>query len=136
MSNCKTIVWSEELTVNEGRIDNQHKEIFEIINSFVFENEINSGAAKLAELLSKLTDYSLVHFKEEEYYMKVNKFPHIAEHRALHKYYIKKVALFNLNYSNIIPTNSDEVCKFLIKWWIKHILEQDFKYKLHIDQIR
>lgn len=136
MSKCKPIAWSEALTVNEGRIDNQHKEIFEIINSFVFENKSHSGTARLAELLSKLTDYSLVHFKEEEHYMKINKFPLLAEHRLSHKHYIKKVALFNLNYSNMQPTNAEEVCDFLIKWWTNHILEKDFKYKLHIEQMQ
>lgn len=133
MANCTTIEWREELSVNEGRIDDQHKEIFRIINDFVFEKERDTKSVGLAEVLSKLTDYSLIHFREEERYMAERGFPGIKEHKRAHNYYIKKVALFNLNYSNLTPTDPEEVCEFLVKWWINHILEMDLDYKRFVE---
>jgi hemerythrin-like metal-binding protein len=136
MEKCDTISWSEELSVNEGRIDIQHKEIFEIINRFIYEKELSSRSPRLAELLSKLTDYSLNHFREEERFMAEKSFPGLAAHKKAHKYYVKKVAFFNLNYANLKPTDPEEVCAFLKKWWMNHILELDFEYKRHIDQMK
>jgi len=136
MEKCDNINWSDELSVNEGRIDLQHKHIFEIINSFIHEKELSSRSPRLAELLSQLTDYSLVHFREEESFMAEKNFPGLAEHKKAHKYYIKKVALFNLSYTNLQPTDPEEVCSFLKKWWMKHILEMDFNYKRYIETKR
>ncbi|MDX9782504.1 MAG: bacteriohemerythrin [Bacteroidales bacterium] len=134
MEKCDTISWSEELSVNEGRIDIQHKEIFEIINRFIYEKELSSRSPRLAELLSKLTDYSLIHFREEEKFMADKSFPGLAEHKKAHKYYTRKVAIFNLNYSTPNPADPDDICAFLKRWWINHILELDFEYKRYIDQ--
>ncbi|MDD2491245.1 MAG: bacteriohemerythrin [Bacteroidales bacterium] len=136
MVKCSKITWSEELSVNEGRIDLQHKEIFEIINSFIFEMDLNSKSTHLAELLSKLTDYSLVHFREEERFMRQNNYPELAAHKRAHNYYIKKVALFNHNYTDLKPTDPQMVCDFLVKWWLDHIMELDFRYKLHIENLK
>ena len=133
MNSHTKILWTDQLSVKVGSIDDQHKRIFDVINNFIQEETLEIRSLRFAELLSLLTDYSLEHFRDEELYMKEHGFPGIKEHRAAHKHYIKKVAYFNHLYDDINPTKPEDVSDFLKEWWVNHIMQMDMDYKKFVE---
>lgn len=133
MKSHSKILWTDELSVKVGSIDEQHKRIFDVINRFIQEETLEKRSLRFAELLSELTDYSIEHFRDEEKYMTEQHFPGIKEHRAAHKLYIKKVAFFNHLYDDVNPTRPEDVSDFLKEWWINHIMLLDMEYKKFVD---
>ena len=82
-----------------------------------------------AEILSKLTDYTLEHFKHEEEYMKMLNYPKYKEHKKDHKEFILQVATFNTNLLSATPPKPEEILIFVKNWWINHILKVDIEYE-------
>ena len=75
------INWNEGYSVKIETIDNQHKKLIELINSF-YEN-INNGSNKerLLELIKAMKDYTIYHFSTEEKYLKKVKYPDFNKHK-------------------------------------------------------
>lgn len=124
------IEWSSNLSVNNENLDTQHNEIFKIINQLGEAKPDNSESKSFAEILTTLTDYGLSHLKEEEKFMEENGFPKLEEHKKVHKSYLYKVAMFNLNYNK---TSQADVVSFLKNWWVTHIAKMDIQYRDFIE---
>lgn len=122
--------WSENLSVNNEKIDTQHKEIFKIIDQLSRAKPDYSENSRFAQILSAITEYGLSHLKEEEKFMAENGFPKLEEHKKVHKSYLYKVAMFNLKYSK---TSESEVVGFLKNWWVNHIAKMDIQYRDYIE---
>jgi hemerythrin-like metal-binding protein len=123
------IYWSKEFEIGNEIIDNDHKHLFTIYNSLANSISENKGNAHFAEILSAMTDYSLIHFSKEEEYMKLIGYPGINVHKGYHKKYIHKVAMFNSNFLSNNPPSPNEVVTFLKEWWTDHILLKDSHYE-------
>lgn len=126
MSEDNGIEWTSNLSVNDENLDTQHKEIFKIINQLGEAKTDNSKSSSFAQILTILTEYGISHLKEEEKYMSENEFPELEEHKKVHKSYLYKVAMFNLNYNK---TSHSEVVSFLKNWWVNHIAKMDIQYR-------
>jgi len=132
MDTSEELLWTNELLINIESIDNQHKKIFNIINEFIGASRSNPSNDRFAELLSKLTDHGLAHFKEEEKYMSAHSYPKLKEHVRYHKQYIHKVAMLNVEFFNYEPKAFEDIIKFLKQWWFNHIKTMDMDYKNYI----
>ncbi len=122
------IYWSSQLNIGNSIIDDQHKELIEIIND-LSDSIIKSEVTKtFAEILSRMTDYSIRHFSSEEQYMEEINYPKIEEHSKIHKEYVLKTAIFNRDLLTPSPPDVNEVIKFLSDWWINHISKVDTDY--------
>jgi hemerythrin-like metal-binding protein len=125
------IEWDNTYSVGKKFIDNDHKSLFEIYNQMVDCFHKKDFGEGFAELLSKMTDYSLSHFKNEEEYMKRIGYPGLTSHREQHRRYIKKTAVYNSNFLTHDPPLIIDVIVFLRDWWRDHILKRDIKYELY-----
>ncbi|MDF1548994.1 MAG: hemerythrin family protein [Bacteroidales bacterium] len=94
------LYWSDKLAFNNDKIDNQHKEIFELVNEMIETEKLFPKSEKFAEILSKLTDYGRYHFKTEEALMQSSTYPNFNEHFKEHQEYIYQVAMFNVNFKD------------------------------------
>jgi hemerythrin len=129
METIVKINWSNELSIGNVDIDNVHSRLIEIYNDLVEHAETNGNREKFAVILSKMTDYSLIHFKKEEAYMQAMSFPELAKHRGFHRDYIYRVAMFNVDFLGSNPPSCNEIINFLNKWWINHILHLDKRFE-------
>ncbi|HON19271.1 MAG TPA: hemerythrin family protein [Salinivirgaceae bacterium] len=118
-----------KLTINPI-IDNQHKELFLIINNIIDEHYLFVNSRKLSELLSQLTDYGMKHFKEEEEVMLQNNYVAINEHKKSHYAYLERIAMFNFNFSEGNEITANEVISYIRNWWYDHVL----KWDVHLSQ--
>jgi len=127
------VVWNENCSVGDPRIDAQHKQIVELINDMY--NLVHEGHAHhtLRECLENLRDYTVAHFALEEEVMQRIGFPETDRHRAVHRAMTERVLLM---YSEFLPGSelSLEVFEYLKKWWLGHIMSVDMNYAPYIDR--
>jgi hemerythrin-like metal-binding protein len=125
--NAEKFTWKLEMSIGNPKIDEEHIKIMNIFNTLV---DIHNGIGyhdEFARVLTEMTNYALQHFEKEELYMKQFEYPKIESHIEMHRKYIYKVAMFNVNYR--IDTEVDEVLIFINQWWNNHILGADMEYE-------
>jgi len=133
MEKYKRIEWSEELGVGDALIDEEHKGLLKVYNKLVDILEKKESDRQVVEVLSELTNYSLLHFKDEEEWMRKIDYPDFEEHQREHKDFIYQIALFNLSFSSEDKDIVEHVSFFLREWIINHLVITDRKiaeYKL------
>ncbi|MBN1407045.1 MAG: hemerythrin family protein [Calditrichaceae bacterium] len=124
------ISWRTRYSMNIESIDNQHKEIFGIINNYI--NCILKGFGKLKTkyILDELIQSCRDHFEHEEGLMHQNEYPGLYSHKHTHKYFINEL----LDIRNKIDNNpfpiSISTGDFIRKWTINHILTSDKAYSI------
>lgn len=119
--------WDDQLKIGNQMIDDDHGKILKIYNNLV---DISQGIGyfdEFARVLSDMTIYALQHFEKEEAYMKQFNYPKLEQHIEIHRNYIYKVAMFNVNYR--VATEVDEVLEFIKNWWFGHIQGADMEYE-------
>jgi len=121
--------WNTEMSIGNNNIDKDHKTLIEVYNDLVDLMALNNSREKFAVILSKMTDYTLKHFKKEEAYMEQFNFPDLKEHREYHNEYTLKVAMYNFDLLGPNPPDPQEIIEFLEKWWRNHILNIDRQYE-------
>ena len=129
METTKKVTLRDKIIIGNPEIDNDHRKLLEIYNELVDLIEYKMSRQDFARILTKMTDYSLIHFKKEEKYMEQLSYPNINEHIAFHRDYIYKVAMYNLDLLNENGLNAEDVLKFLKAWWINHIMKIDLLYE-------
>jgi hemerythrin-like metal-binding protein len=118
--------WDVTLSVNIDEIDQQHKNLFGMIN--VLHDSINSNDRTkiVSEILIKLKDYFNVHFGTEEKYMDMYDYPSSSDHKSEHKKFIKEILdLESACYSGYTPYIP--VLDFLKDWLNQHIKMTDIQ---------
>lgn len=123
------LYWNTKFIIGNEILDKDHNHLFSIYNSLYDCISAEKGNNEFAEILSAMTDYSIMHFSKEEEYMQLIKYPHIKIHQKHHKDYIRRVAMFNHKFLSDEPAASRDVLSFLKNWWTEHILVQDKKYE-------
>jgi len=122
------IEWSAQFSVGNETIDNQHKDIIDLINILIENSELSPHSKIVSETLSLLVNYSREHFKYEEQFLSTLKYPGVEEQIKDHKEFKLEVAGFYdaaiLNISGI----PQALLMFLKEWWVTHILVEDMKY--------
>ncbi|MDD4979301.1 MAG: bacteriohemerythrin [Gallionella sp.] len=120
--------WSEKYSVNIKAIDEQHKELVNILNRLFVAVSKREGDLVIAAILDALINYTQTHFALEERLMSQAKYkdlvPHIAEHKKLlseldqlcKKHMVEEQPIYF------------EMLSFLKSWLKEHIQGVDTKY--------
>lgn len=128
------IVWNDIYSVDDPKMDYQHKKIAYMINELIDHELSGYDGEFVAELLTKLTDYCLHHLAEEEELLKSRDYPDFAEHIIAHNAFRKKVVQFCSATSvgvDVLPA----MLAYLVEWWKRHIGIEDKRYKQHFRQM-
>jgi len=80
--------WSDELSVNNDMIDNQHKEFFYRINKLIEAVKCEKEQEEIEKLIKYLEDYTVEHFKAEEEFMCQHKYTGLLHHQRIHNKFI------------------------------------------------
>jgi hemerythrin len=122
------IEWNDTFTVNIHQIDEQHKKLFQIINTLYDAMKEGKGEDVLYPVLQELEKYVHYHFHAEESWMKMHAYPDFSKHKAEHEEAAHKVNMFLVNYERGEKTLPLDVLTFLSGWLQNHILQTDRKY--------
>lgn len=127
------VKWDQTYSVKVGRLDDDHKKLFAMINDLHESMLAGHGSQKVQEIVKKLADYAKFHFAAEETFFEKTKYPGLASHRAEHQAFVKKVEHFQEEIASGKGGQSISVGVFLNEWLTKHIKNTDQKYSDHLN---
>jgi hemerythrin len=121
-------VWKEEYRVDEARIDEQHKRLFEIAGRLHEAMRTGAGHGAMAPVLDELIAYTRTHFGTEESLMRTNAYPGFAAHRAEHEGLTERVLEFRRQFREGKVALTVEMLQFLKEWLVRHIGQSDRRF--------
>jgi hemerythrin len=127
--------WSDDYLLGIKTIDEDHRNLFEIVNRLHDAFHKRQGPQTIKITFSLLTEYVAEHFAREEQLMHQIGYPGIEEHRMLHAGFIQ--AFFSTKQSYIVAPKAfdfDSFLEFLRKWLVHHVLVEDRKYVHYVMQ--
>lgn len=124
------IEWRQAMAVDGGVIDDDHRRLIGIINSF---ERAHSTKWDLSTVLEDLKAYSIKHFRREEEVQRSIGYPqadaHHQEHEALLKRLDLIIAEFNKAQAEDVPRLVKETSGLLNDWLVAHVITYDLKMK-------
>jgi hemerythrin len=114
--------WNDRFSVSIPGLDEQHREIFHLLNDL---RDLNSPESDLTAL-EKLIQYAENHLRKEELILHVRGFPGYSEHKEEHDEYRAKLA--DMQASPHQTNRAVRLANFLALWWRHHIMTSDQKY--------
>ena len=128
------ITWKPEYDLGIHIIDEQHRGVVSIINSLYYAIQNKYGENMLTPTINMIHQYTRIHFNLEEDFLEKCDFPHLKEHRELHKELIDTLSKFEKE----SKWNHDphQFMDFLKTWWINHICNKDRIFLNHISEYK
>ena len=130
----KFIEWCGLLVIGHPVIDAQHRELFEIINTF--HDQLASGKPRktAVETLNRMTAFAQKHFADEEAVSKQFGFPDDLRnrHQQIHEKLVFDIFELHKEIAESDVIDLDNISEFLTNWIILHILIEDNGYKAYL----
>jgi len=125
----KPFLWDKHFITGLVGVDNQHKNLVDLINGFGERISAGNGLSKLSidNMLNELADYAKYHFHTEEKLMRETGVDqrHITQHCAEHQQFMKDISMMYSQLSTDKPESAASLLEFLIYWLAYHILGID-----------
>ncbi len=125
------ITWSDNMSVGNMMIDQQHKRLVEMVNTIYQAISQGKGDEVMNDTLSGLITYTKNHFIQEEKFMQQIGFPGLAAHQKIHQDLTAKAQDIADQIKAGKRVSSVTVANFLKQWLTDHIMKEDMKYAAH-----
>ena len=125
--------WSEQYSGNIGELDDQHKNLFSIMQKLYEAMKARKSKEILAEILEGMVDYSISHFSKEEYFFEHHNYPDKVAHKKEHLQFIEKCAVYKQDIIDEKKLLSMDMIVFLNRWWTSHIQKSDQSYSAFLN---
>ena len=122
--------WSSRLETGIELIDEQHRELFEMIDQLELAIYSGSASHELKSIFEYLNSYIAEHLEAEERLLRECNYPDFEKHAEEHDKFRKSIAEMSASYKKNGGDNylALDVDKHLRKWWENHILKMDMAY--------
>jgi hemerythrin len=138
------IVWRDQMSVDGGLIDQDHRVLIGIINEFGSTAASAAAIPTLEGILAKLERYTQIHFEREEKLQRAIVYPFHEAHRRAHGDLIRQLTEVReeLKAKAATPTTEDiagvhaRMGEFLHHWLVDHIIQADLRMKPFTAEIR
>ena len=120
--------WSDKYSVNHNILDQQHQQLFEIINELYNSLTHRDSHIIIREVISKLHYYAVFHFTEEEKILHKKSIPLKSQHIQHHNDFIELVATLQNKFDLGDWKGSLQLLSYLKRTFMNHILNDDKKY--------
>lgn len=128
------IEWRKEMSVGNESVDNDHRNLIELVNSFERSIDTFETTGNLIVALKQLEEYSKQHFDREEMYQELIGYSGLEQHRISHqeliiqlKELIEKVSMQDsLEEAGM---NKAQFIEFVRHWLIDHVIKEDLLFK-------
>lgn len=128
----KEYVWTEEYSVRNQMLDEQHQTFISIANDLIKLSK--SDVPNIATLFEKATwlgDYAMYHLSTEEQLFKEYGYPETEEHTAAHDAFRNEAErLINMIRDGSGNANAEtkRAAEFCNNWLLNHIMKVDKRY--------
>jgi hemerythrin len=126
--------WSTEYSVEVESIDEQHQQLFAMLNELHDAMKAGKGTEQAPLVLKKLAEYVCEHFAWEEALMAKAGYPDLARHKAEHDKLTNEVAKMLQELESGKTVLSMKLQGFLRSWLQEHILGCDKKYVSYLSR--
>lgn len=120
--------WSDRFSVKIKEIDEQHKQLVDMINRLHDAMVAHKGRQVQQEIVGEMAAYAVFHFETEEKYMRRFSYPEYEGHRQEHGKFAEEVAELKSRVDKGLLVLSLEIMTVLRDWLQNHILGTDMKY--------
>ena len=127
------VVPAEAYSVKVVRFDDDHKEMFSIMNGLHNAMSSGKGALVVRQIVAELVNHAKCHFSAEEEAMEKTKYPELTSHRLEHQEMLRQVEQFQQEIASGKFVSSVTVAEFLDKRLIAHTRKTDQKYSEHLN---
>jgi len=86
-----TIIWRDEMVIDGGIIDDDHKCLIRIVNDVDQVAPGSKMAKELATILDQLKVYVRIHLEREERLQVVTAYPYAESHRVDHRTLVREL---------------------------------------------
>jgi hemerythrin-like metal-binding protein len=121
-------IWDDSYSVKVRRLDDEHQQLFSIINQLHEGMKAGRGKDVLQSVLDQLLRYTEQHFADEEALMQLGGYPWLNAHITLHQGFINKIKGFSKDFRSGAVSISVEMLEFLRNWLAEHIIGSDHQY--------
>lgn len=123
------ITWSEQYSVNFKAIDEQHKQVFKLLNDiFILTRSGKQASRKALEQLGfRLRLFTETHFVYEERVLEMLQYPRLNNHKTYHRRMENRTHAITQDLVDNVKDPQD-LLLFLKDWWQKHIQGNDKDY--------
>ncbi|HCY86765.1 MAG TPA: hypothetical protein DHV36_16670 [Desulfobacteraceae bacterium] len=131
------IEWTQDFSIGNDELDDQHKQWLDIYNKahdrMMDPDEINFAKTGI-EALKEMKAYGEFHFSKEEAVMSEAGFPKFELHRKMHRAFSNEIDGMMKDLEAGTHVLNSEVIKRIENWLRHHILKEDMKFRLFIDE--
>ena len=119
--------WSDELSVGNTFIDNDHRRLISLVNGLYGAMEQGSGKDVQGKVLHGVIEYAQDHFKREETVMQRIGYVELASHKQEHNELIREVRNLQKKFGDGKSMLTIHVSALLRDWLFNHIVQVDKK---------
>jgi hemerythrin len=136
-NNPDLITWSNTFSCGIKLIDDQHKELVDLVNEMFHHSTGNDIEEReyFNKVIQKTVYYIKIHFATEEKLMRAVKYPGFIEHKRAHDIFVLSVIDNIRNYEIEKHHTLYTFTKLLKEWVLSHIAVMDKQYFTYIRQI-
>ncbi len=126
------IKWRESYETGVEVMDNEHRELIEIINLLYQMQRDKKSYDELQDIYQRLLDYTQNHFQHEEKLMAESEYSGLKKQQQNHEEFVAKLKDMKEDLLSVKETAAPVVYKFLREWWLEHIVGMDKEYGPHL----
>lgn len=119
------ITWQDDFSVGVEIIDEQHKVLLQVINTFLSSLEDNNDRFAIGRSLDQMIKYTEYHFYTEQ--LLLEKHPDFLAHLNQHWQLLKRAKKIQSDFEQCFELKRD-IFDFLLLWLKDHILGTDKLY--------
>jgi len=129
--------WDDSLLVGVKAIDDQHRQLFDIMEKVRTLMPTDSDGPDVGSLLKAMVTLTHAHFRDEEQLMDEIRFPDRERHRRLHRDISAHIVAMLEKLKAGEDFGADDLLEFIEKWQVEHVQAEDarigraVKAKLH-----
>ena len=125
--------WSDTYRNGFRAIDNDHRQLFHLVNTLHAAVKRNEGPEIIGETFKALNNYIDERFTREEGSMVQADYPELTRHKGDHKLLATQVLDLEKRYRRSPSTfDFEEFLTFMERWLVQHIMKNDMKYVPHL----
>lgn len=121
------IEWTDAFSVGVPTLDDQHRQLVEIVNKFEEALQRGKGSRQVTAILNDLLGYTQEHFATEERLLAAAGYPQLKLHQSQHRQLLQKIERFQYEYGAGRRITA-ELHEFLTYWLVNHIQRDDRAY--------
>ncbi len=122
--------FTDDCLIGVDEIDNEHRELFRIINETqdLLDNQIiNDKYDRILAMVDRLEQYAEEHFEHEETYMESIRHPELNLQKRQHLYFRDKINGITNSFSSDHEQQAvlEDLLHYLVTWLYRHIISSD-----------